>query len=241
LCARPETAITAIAISTFHASGRNVEAAVLHDQRRDIESDITLRLGEVTSNMPYAVNRVRALEAFAASDLYAWWCARLATHPLPVRATLGPADGPVDRREVATRLRRFLALSIDCIVLSVIFHISRATIGVDTSHHTHLTIATLSPERIRAALSDSSLLLYFPYAAGLVAIAGRTIGMMVLDLRVVDCDHGRVGIARSVWRYVLAAACTLTVVPAIYGWFRRVQLHERWSGTRLVGNRTGFA
>jgi hypothetical protein len=55
-----EASVKAIAISTFHASGRQVEAAMLADQRHDIESDLALRLGELTGMMPYAVNRVRA-------------------------------------------------------------------------------------------------------------------------------------------------------------------------------------
>jgi hypothetical protein len=104
LCAPIEAAVKAIAISTFHASGRHVEAAVLADQRRDIESDLTLRLGELTGMMPYAVNRVRALETFAASDTYRYWMDRFERDPLPVRAALGPSDGPVDRRELASSL-----------------------------------------------------------------------------------------------------------------------------------------
>jgi hypothetical protein len=31
------------------------------------------------------------------------------------------------------------------------------------------------------------------------------------------------------------------VIPVLIGFFRRTQLHDRFSGTRLVGNRGGFA
>jgi uncharacterized RDD family membrane protein YckC len=64
--------------------------------------------------------------------------------------------------------------------------------------------------------------------------------MMVLDLRVVGRNHERAGIAQVIWRYVLALACTLTVLPLLYGFIRRLQLHDRWSGTRLIGNRSGL-
>jgi hypothetical protein len=55
----------------------------------------------------------RALETFVASDTYRYWMDRFERDPLPVRAALGPSDGPVDRRELASSLRRFLAFAID--------------------------------------------------------------------------------------------------------------------------------
>jgi Zn-dependent protease with chaperone function len=243
LCSSVDAATKAIAISTFHASGRRVEAAMLHDQRRDIESDITLRLGEFTSPMPYAVNRVRALEDFARSELYLGWTRQLDVAPLPVRAALGPADGPVERRELASRLRRILALSIDLILLAIIFHAVKVTTGNDDgdtiAKTAHVTVRGLDVHRWRQYVAENAWLWYFPYAAALVALAGRTIGMMVLDLRVVGLNHERAGIAQSIWRYVLGLACTLTVIPMLWGLFRRVQIHDRWSGSRLVGNRSG--
>jgi Zn-dependent protease with chaperone function/uncharacterized RDD family membrane protein YckC len=245
LCAPLDAATKAIAISTFHASGRRVESAMLHDQRRDIEGDITLRLGEFTSPMPYAVNRVRALEDFARSELYASWTRQLDLAPLPVRAALGPADGPVDRRELASRLRRILAFTIDFFILAIIFHAVKVTTGNDdgdviakTAGHLHVH-TQIDIHRWRQYLSENAWLWYFPYAAVLVALSGRTIGMMVLDLRVVGLNHERAGIAQSIWRYVLGLGCVLTVLPALWGLFRRVQIHDRWSASRLVGNRSG--
>jgi uncharacterized RDD family membrane protein YckC len=245
LCVPMDTAVKAIAISTFHASGRHVEAAMLADQRRDIESDLTLRLGELTGMMPYAVNRVRALETFARGDTYRYWMERFERDPLPVRSALGPNDGPVDRRELASSLRRFLAFAIDVTILSVIFHAAGVVVGTSTHDAAlfpgvHTKFLTLDPAEIEAIIQSNAWLWYFTYAAGLVAIAGRTIGMMVLDLRVVGLDHGRVGIARSLWRYFLAVFCTLTVLPIVVGIFRRLQLHDRLSRTRLIGGRTGL-
>jgi Zn-dependent protease with chaperone function/uncharacterized RDD family membrane protein YckC len=261
LCAPIEAAVKAIAISTFHASGRHVQAAMLADQRRDIESDLTLRLGELTGMMPYAVNRVRALETFGAGETYRYWLDRFERDPLPVRAALGPNDGSVDRRELASNLRRFLAIAIDVSVLSMIFHAVNVTVGTPfggalapyvhtklliptfdlAGINTKLLVPTFDLAGIKTYVADNAWFWYFPYAAGLVAIAGRTIGMMVLDLRVVRLDHGRVGIAHSVWRYFLALCSTLIVVPVLFGLFRRVQLHDRWSKSRLIGGRTGLS
>jgi Zn-dependent protease with chaperone function len=246
LCSSPDAAVKAIAISTFHASGRRVEAAMLADQRRDIESDLTLRLGELTGMMPYAVNRVRALETFAQGELYAYWMERFVRDPLPVRAALGPADGPVDRRELASSVRRYLALLIDVSILSVIFDAVNVTVGGPAAashpigHSLALHFAVVQFTNVEQFVRDNSWLWYFPYAAGLVAIAGRTIGMMVLDLRVVRLDHGRVGVAESIWRYVVGLAVTITVVPLALTCYRRVQLHDRFSGSRLIGGRAGL-
>ncbi len=250
LCAPIEAAVKAIAISTFHASGRHVEAAVLADQRRDIESDLTLRLGELTGMMPYAVNRVRALETFVASDTYRYWMDRFERDPLPVRAALGPSDGPVDRRELASGLRRFLAFAIDVTILSVIFHAVNVSVGnaspgdsIAPGVHTKFVLFNwhiLNWPDLKNYIQDNAWLGYFPYAAALVAIAGRTVGMMVLDLRVVRLDHGRVGIAQSIWRYFLALCCVFLVVPLLFGLVRRMQLHDRYSKSRLIGGRTGL-
>jgi uncharacterized RDD family membrane protein YckC/Zn-dependent protease with chaperone function len=241
LCTSSDAAAKAIAISTFHASGRQVEAAVLADQRRDIESDLTLRLGELTGMMPYAVNRVRALETFAATQTYRYWIDRFERDPLPVRTALGPNDGPVDRRELASNLRRFLALAIDVVILSVIFHAVNTTVGKSPAPDVHFKLMTLTLNDLGSYAASNAWLWYFPYAALLVALAGRTIGMMVLDLRVVRLDHGRVGIAQCLWRYFLAFCCLLTVVPIVLGVFRRLQLHDRLSSTRLIGGRTGLS
>jgi uncharacterized RDD family membrane protein YckC len=246
LCAPIEAAVKAIAVSTFHASGRHVEAAMLADQRRDIESDLTLRLGELTGMMPYAVNRVRALETFCANETYRYWIDRFERDPLPVRAALGPDDGPVDRRELASSLRRFLALAIDISILSVIFHAVNVTVGTPNAsdpvlHGIHAKLLALNFEEIVKAVETNAWLWYFPYAAVLVALTGRTIGMMVLDLRVVRLDHGRVGIAQSLWRYVVALCSSLIVLPLLIGVFRRRQLHDRLSKSRLIGGRTGLS
>jgi uncharacterized RDD family membrane protein YckC len=243
LCTTAEAAFKAIAISTFHASGRRVEAAMLADQRRDIESDLTLRLGELTGMMPYAVNRVRAIETFVASENCRYWTDRLVRDPFPARLPLGVDDGPVDRRERASALRRFLAFAIDVTILTIIFHAYSVTVNAPAAEHGVRVYSLLIPNlaNIQAYVQANTWLTYFPYAALLVALAGRTIGMMVLDLRVVRSDRGRVDIGRAIWRYAIALLCAFTVVPMVLMMvFRRVSLPDRLSGTELIGGRTGF-
>ena len=253
LCTTPEAAVKAIAISTFHASGRRVEAAMLADQRRDIESDLTLRLGEFTGNMPYAVNRVRALETFVTSDTYRYWMDRLTRDPFPPRTALGVEHGPVDKREVASHLRRFLAFAIDVAILMIIFHAVNVTVGSPaatvtdgpTVGHVHTKFVTSFWPKIsdlasvRTYVQSNIWLIYFPYAAALVALAGRTIGMMVLDLRVVRADRGRVGVAQAIWRYCIALGSVVLVIPLLFFW--RMYLQDTWSGTRLIGGRGGMS
>lgn len=246
LCSSPAAALKAIAVSTFHASGQRVEAAMLADQRRDIESDLILRLGEYTGNMPYAVNRVRALETFATSDTYRYWMERLERDPFPAREALGPDTGPVDKREVASHVRRFLAFAIDLVILSVILQaVHHAATGSPVAQHvialglhTKITFLSFTFDNFRDYFWNNLWwIVYFPYAAILVALAGRTIGMMVLDLRVVRTDHGRVGIAQSLLRYVIALVATALFIPLFL--FRRIYFQDAWSDTRLIGGRSG--
>lgn len=244
LCVAPDDAIKAIAMSTFHASGRRVEAAMLADQRKDIESDVMLRLGELTGMMPYAVNRVRSIETFVASDTYRYWTERLERDPLPVRTPLGPDDGPLDRRELASTLRRFLAFAIDVTIVVVIFHAFRSvstSIGLPVGHgpRAHFAVVLPTIANVKTYVQSNEWLAYFPYAALLVATTGRTIGMMILDLRVVREDRSRPTIAQAVWRYSIGFVCGLVFVPLLFFW--RGYLWERWSKTRLIGGRTGLS
>jgi hypothetical protein len=58
--------------------------------------------------------------------------------------------------------------------------------------------------------------------------------MMVLDLRVVGADFGRVGLGRALLRYVSLIGSIFGIV-GILKIFSRVQPYEKWSQTRLVG------
>lgn len=70
------------------------------------------------------------------------------------------------------------------------------------------------------------------YSAVLVALVGQTPGMLILSLRVVRTDFGRVTAGQSVWRY--AVATFLWWLVLMLSPFSRVYLQDTLSGTRLV-------
>jgi RDD family/Peptidase family M48 len=71
------------------------------------------------------------------------------------------------------------------------------------------------------------------YLALLVAVAGQSFGMMICGLRVVTVDFQRPGIGRTIWRYIVEGALSMLIVMLSLIW-RRVLLHDLWSGTRVV-------
>jgi uncharacterized RDD family membrane protein YckC len=77
------------------------------------------------------------------------------------------------------------------------------------------------------------LFAFFIYSAILVGLVGQTLGMTVMDLRVVRTDYGRPTIVQSVWRYIVGFFSMLTFF-ATFGFFVRVHPHDRLSRTRLV-------
>ena len=76
--------------------------------------------------------------------------------------------------------------------------------------------------------------LWFPiYLGVLIAFTGQTFGMMIAGLRVVTTDFRKVGAWRSVGRAVLVGLLwPLTMLLSII--WRRILLHDRLSGTRVV-------
>ncbi|HEY8321463.1 MAG TPA: RDD family protein [Candidatus Baltobacteraceae bacterium] len=76
--------------------------------------------------------------------------------------------------------------------------------------------------------------LFFPvYMIVLVAFTGQTFGMMIAGLRVVTVDFRKVGTWRAVWRGILIGILwPITMLLSII--WRRILLHDRLSGTRVV-------
>lgn len=75
---------------------------------------------------------------------------------------------------------------------------------------------------------------WFPvYLAALVILAGQTLGMMIVGLRVVTVDYRKPGVARTIARYAIAGILWWIVVPFSLFW-HRILLHDRWTKTRLV-------
>ena len=90
--------------------------------------------------------------------------------------------------------------------------------------------------RIAKAVTFASSSLWLAlYFSLLVATAGQTFGMMIAGLRVVTVDYRRPGVARTLLRYIFLAISPLFAIVALYSPFsRRIMLHDRLSGTRLI-------
>jgi hypothetical protein len=71
------------------------------------------------------------------------------------------------------------------------------------------------------------------YLALLVGVAGQSFGMMICGLRVVTVDFRRVGMWRSIGRYVIEGFLFLLVMAMSLIW-RRVLLHDKLTKTRVV-------
>jgi len=72
------------------------------------------------------------------------------------------------------------------------------------------------------------------YSIVLVAVVGRTIGMIIMDVRVVRTDLANPSIWNAISREFLAAMSLLFIFPIVLWGLQRVQPYERLSGTRLV-------
>ncbi|MDQ2992367.1 MAG: RDD family protein [Candidatus Eremiobacteraeota bacterium] len=81
---------------------------------------------------------------------------------------------------------------------------------------------------------DFGFYLWFPvYLAVLVAFTGQTFGMMIAGLRVVTTDFRKVGPWRAIWRAFLVGVLWWLIMLLSIIW-RRILLHDRMSGTRVV-------
>jgi uncharacterized RDD family membrane protein YckC len=227
------------------------------DQRRELEIDPGLRMGEWLGETPYAVNRLRELQRFYESPLHAYWATDFARRR--EEADRGASAAEIPEKPWVPKdagvFQRGLAFLVDYILVSTI-----AVGGKALNYDIHVTpggganaSATAAVEQsifawlqshfqqyLQVSLQDvGSVFLVLIYSAILVALTGRTFGMMIFGLRVVRRDLGRVSPARAIWRYFLALLSTLFVVPLFLGLFSGRLLHDRFSGTRLVRGGTG--
>lgn len=256
-CDSIEAAARAIFTCSFRQVSKKVDYAAFIDQRIEVQSDPTLKLGELLGPEPYATNRLRQLETFAASPLYRDWRARLAAgregaQPRTVLASAAPANAAiVEKSALAGNWVRAAAFCLDWIIVSAI--VSSGTVlkvdsggGAGTKHMATSDMSAFSLQQfgldwigthmpiLQSAVPDAvGFIAVFLYAAVLVALVGRTFGMMVLGLRVVRPDYKRVSAARAVWRYFVAFFSLVLVFPMI-GFLWRPALLDRISGTRVV-------
>jgi Zn-dependent protease with chaperone function/uncharacterized RDD family membrane protein YckC len=240
-CGSLDTALRAIAVSTFQSLGRKIDLGAFAEQLKELNAEPSLRMAEWTASTPYATNRVAALHRFARDPLYLTWSKRFTANAAAsnVTETSGPA--------YAGFWRRAWALAIDVVVIQTLIPAVNLLSRPQTSGTARIA-KELAADKDTAGLAQALWNAQLPqlahdtflwvaflvYVVVLVALAGQTFGMMVSDLRVVGVDHGaRIGFRRAVGRYVsfLASLCVLV------GWwsiFRRVQPFEQWSRTRLV-------
>jgi Zn-dependent protease with chaperone function/uncharacterized RDD family membrane protein YckC len=252
-CGSIESAARAIFTCSFRQVSKKVDYSAFIDQRIEVQADPTLKLGELLGQEPYATNRLRELETFAATPLYRDWRMRLAaelehapptieaTNPMPERGAR------VEKRALAGNWVRAAAFGLDWIIVSAI--VSSGTVLKVDSSSKHMTTSDMSAMSfqqfgldwlsthmplLQSALPDAlGFTAVFLYAAVLVALVGRTFGMMVLGLRVVRPDYRRVGAGRAAWRYFVAFFSLMLVFPMI-GFLWRPALQDRITGTHVV-------
>ncbi len=256
-CGSIDAAARAIFTCAFRQVSKNVDYAAFRDQRAEVQSDPTFKLGELLGQEPYATNRLRELDVFAASPLYADWRARLeaeAASSTPSKALDAgvPGGRAVDKQACANVWTRASAFVLDWIIVSNIIN-SGQIIRADVSptpgkaHETDILgvgelTRQFSEQSVTSHLESLlphalALVVVFLYSAILVALVGRTFGMMVLGLRVVRPDYGRVGSWRAFWHYFVAFWSLAFVLP-IAGFFWRPSVQDRITGTRVVRGAT---
>jgi len=252
-CGSIEAAARAIFTCSFRQVSKKVDYSAFIDQRIEVQSDPTLKLGELLGQEPYATNRLRQLETFAASPLYRDWRARLNAElehstPAIAPATALPESGArVEKRALAGNWVRAAAFGLDWIIVSAIVssgtvlkvdtgskHAAASDMGAMSFQQFGLDWLNTHTQLFQSAVPDAvGFAAVFLYAAVLVGLVGRTFGMMVLGLRVVRPDYRRVGAGRAVWRYTVALFSLMLVFP-MFGFLWRPALQDRISGTRVV-------
>lgn len=241
-CGSLKVALTAIAVSTFHHVGRTIDLHAFAEQRRELDAEPSLRMGEWFGATPYATNRIARLTAFARDPLFVRWAARFAER----RGGTAPAGDAAadDQRRFAGPWRRIGAFLVDFLVVSALIpsrtHAAKEATGALQSSDVPQGLQTVIEHlgrgdwAIAAGVGAGVLWAALAvYVIVLVAFAGQTLGMMICDLRVVGVGRERVGLGRTIARYALFAA-SIPLVVGIVSLFRRVQPFETWSRTRLV-------
>jgi Zn-dependent protease with chaperone function/uncharacterized RDD family membrane protein YckC len=240
-CDGLEDAMGAISISTFHAIGRRIDMTVIAEQRRELEAEPALRMGEWIASVPYATNRLQALFAFHDSALARTWRDRLSAWKPTHTVTVNAEPELVTRRDCAPLPRRLAAVLLD---LTVIGAIVKTPFG--QAFYNSVDISKKDLQDLPASLqpfahhfvglgagSVMTVFVFFAYSALLVGLSGQTLGMMIMELRVVTTRFLRPTPLQALWRYAVALGSTLSTIAA-FGLFVRVHPHDRLSRTRIV-------
>jgi Zn-dependent protease with chaperone function/uncharacterized RDD family membrane protein YckC len=255
LCCRSlDAAFSAIAVCAFHKVGRKIDLHSFAEQRREIDAEPSLRIGEWLSSTPYATNRIARLAAFARDPLFLRWSQRFEG----LRERQPPENAGQESAPHPGFWRRAIAFTVDYIVVSALFP-GRAKPAnsnepiLQLTAQDQKTMAAEVPGPVAHVIQSIAhgdwtfglfaqqsivWLTLALYVVLLVAYAGQTLGMMIGDLRVVGEKRERIGLGRAIARYACLIA-SLSVVVGLFAIFRRVQPFEKWSRTRLVSGSTG--
>lgn len=220
-CGSTDAAYRAIALCEFHQFARKVDLAAFAQQRAEIANDSVLRFGEWLSPNPYATNRMENVRRFFHSALYQYWEERLVAQPAST-APVEHRSGHVTKNDCASFGRRLAAIGIDYALVAAIGNLVVTSAGVHTPG-IHWSVN----------FDPGPLTQFIVYNIVLVAIAGQTFGMMIVSVRVTNAEFGRPSLLQVIWRYLIAAP--LFLLSLVWPGFWRVELHDRASGTRLVG------
>ncbi len=121
VCGSLDAASRAIAVSSFHHFGRQVDVTQFAEQGREIARDPLLKWGEWLGGEPYATRRIAAMAQFQNSHLYRtaedWFLRDVSPEP-PRLAQAGSIH--VQREDCAGWWRRFIALAIDLVVVTAL-------------------------------------------------------------------------------------------------------------------------
>ncbi len=221
-CGSTDAAYRAIALCEFHLFARKVDLAAFAQQRVEIAHDSVLRLGEWLAPNPYATNRMETLRLFHHTALYEYWEERLVTQP----ASLEPVEhrsGLVTKNDCASFGRRLAAIAIDYTLVAAIGNLVVTSVSSVHRPGIHWNVN----------LDFGPLVGFLLYNIVLVAIAGQTFGMMIVSVRVTNTHFGRPALLQVIWRYLIATP--LFILSLLWPGFWRLELHDRASGTRLVG------
>jgi Zn-dependent protease with chaperone function len=127
-CASLDTAIRAIAVSSFGHIGRKIDLAAFAEQLRELVAEPSLRLGEWTGANPYSTNRIAALHRFARDPLYLRWAERFAHNAHE------PYTEPQRETVYAGFWRRAWAFFIDLVVIQTIVPAAGTLISTHVSN-----------------------------------------------------------------------------------------------------------
>lgn len=266
-CGGLTAALGAIAIASFHAVGRRIDMNVLAEQRRELDAEPSLRMGEWIAAIPYATNRLDALRAFDASPLAATWRATLDAPPTAARrahaeslrlaprvggtsfpgaASAGTAsrDIAVASRDCADFWRRGMAFFIDLIVITAILKTSAVvalkenTTGVSL-HNAPPIIRTMLQHLPLVQVGSGMLLMLCVYLLYSTLLVG--VAGQTLGMMIFELRVVTTRFARPSLLQCAwrytAAFASALTTAALFCCFFRVHPHDRLSGTRVVHGR----